>query len=59
MIALNPVYDKKEKIYPAYISKHNLKCKKEVIILMIPNGERWNYLAVINFCIIKRTIVKT
>ena len=49
MIALNPVYDKKEKIYPAYISKHNLKCKKEVIILMIPNGERWHYLAVINF----------
>ena len=42
-IALNVLYDKKEKIYPAYFSKHN---PKQAILLMITNGEGWNYLAV-------------
>ena len=53
---------KKEKIYPAYVSKHNSNCEKQVILLMIPNGKghewsetltmranirgRWHYLAV-------------
>ena len=32
---------KKEKIYPAYVSKHNSKCEKQVILLMIPNMEEW------------------
>ena len=42
------MYAKKEKIYPAYVSKHNSNCKKQVILLMIPNGEgwQWHYLAV-------------
>ena len=30
---------KKEKIYPAYVSKHNSNCEKQVIFLMIPNGK--------------------
>ena len=30
---------KKKKIYPAYVSKHNSNCGKQVIILMISNGE--------------------
>ena len=37
---------KKKKKYPAYISKHNSNCKKQVIFSMIPNGEGWHYLAV-------------
>ena len=27
-IALNVLYSKKEKIYPAYLSKHNSNCEK-------------------------------
>ena len=34
------------KIYPAYVSKYNTNHEKQVILLMIPNGEGWNYLAV-------------
>ena len=37
---------KKEKVYPAYVSKHNSHPKKQVSLLMIPNGENWHYLAV-------------
>ena len=37
-IALNVLYAKKEKIYPAYVSKHNSNREKQVILLMIPNG---------------------
>ena len=38
-IVLNILYAKKEKIYPAYVSKHNSNHEKEVILLMIPNGQ--------------------
>ena len=37
---------KKKKIYPAYVSKHNSNREKQVILLMIPTGEGWHYLAV-------------
>ena len=40
------MYAKKEKIYPAYVSKQNSNRKKQVILLMIPNREKWHYLAV-------------
>ena len=30
---------KREKIYPAYVSKHNSNRQKQVILSMIPNGE--------------------
>ena len=33
-------------IYPAYISKQNLNHEKQIILLMISNGEGWHYLAV-------------
>ena len=34
---------KKEKLYPTYVSKHNSNCEKQVILLMIPKEEvRWN-----------------
>ena len=45
-IALNVLLVKKEKIYPAYVSKHNSNREKQFILLMIPNGEGWHYLAV-------------
>ena len=31
---------KKEKIYPAYFSKHNSNREKQVILFMISNGEK-------------------
>ena len=34
-IAFNILYAKKEKMFPAYASKHNSKRKKHVIFLMI------------------------
>ena len=54
-IALYVLYAKKEKnIYPAYVSKHSSHRGKQVILLMIRNGEKceaksegwWHYLAV-------------
>ena len=42
-ITLNVLYTKKENIYPAYILKHHSKREKQVIPLMIPNGQGWNY----------------
>ena len=32
----------------AYRSKNNLTCDKQVILLMITDGEKWHYLAVKN-----------
>ena len=58
--ALNVLYAKKVKIYPAYISKHNLNREKQDNFLMTLNGEGWNYLAAKkNISIIKRNNVKT
>ena len=37
---------KKKKIYPAYVSKHNSNREKQLILLTISNGEKWNYLVV-------------
>ena len=49
-VALNILYvphnTKKRKI--AYKSKHNLTREKQVILLMISNGENWHYLTVKN-----------
>ena len=37
----------KEKIYAAYVSKYSSNYEKQVIILMISNGDKqWHYLAV-------------
>ena len=38
-IALNVLYVKKEKIYPSYVSIHNLNREKQGILLMITNAE--------------------
>ena len=44
-ISGNVLYGKKEKIYHAYVSKCNSNGEKQVILLMIWNGEGWYYLA--------------
>ena len=38
-IAFTVLYAKKEKMYPAYVSKHSSNREKQVILLMIPNRE--------------------
>ena len=47
-IALNILYvpHNTKKIEIAYKSKHNLTREKQVILLMISNGENWHYLVV-------------
>ena len=47
-IALNILHvpHKTRKICLAYKSKHNLTREKQVILLMITNGEKWHYTAV-------------
>ena len=49
------MYAKKEKIYPAYVSKFTSNCEKQVILLMFSNGEirrakskgqQWHHFAV-------------
>ena len=48
-IILNILFAKKEKIHPAYISKHNLNREKQVTLLMILNRKGWHYLSVKNY----------
>ena len=48
-IVLNALYAKKGKMYPAYVLKHILNRKKQVILLMISNGEGWYYITVKNY----------
>ena len=45
-IARHVLHAKKEKIYPAYVSKHNSNRDKRVILLIISNGKGWHYLPV-------------
>ena len=37
---------KKMIICPAYISKYILNHENQIIVLMIPNGQGWHYLAI-------------
>ena len=45
-IALNVLCAKNEKVHPAYVLKHYSNREKQVLLLMIANGEGWHYLAV-------------
>ena len=61
-IALNILYTKEKEVCPAYISKINSNCKKQIILLMTPNEEKegWHYLAVKKpVYVIKRNNIKT
>ena len=52
-IALNILYVpyNTKKIEIVYKSKHNLTREKQVILLMISNGETWHYLTVKNYLV--------
>ena len=39
-IALNILYIKENEICPAYISKHNSICEKQIILFMVSNEEK-------------------
>ena len=57
-IALNILYapHNTKKMNIAYKSKHNLTREKQVILLMISNGEKWHYLTVKNLSGLLRRI---
>ena len=57
-IALNILYvpHNTKKINIAHKSKHNLTREKQVILLMISNGEKWHYLTVKNLSGLLRRI---
>ena len=60
-IALNVLYvpHNTRKINVAYKSKNNLTCDKQVILLMITDGEKWHYLTVKNLPGLLRGITST
>ena len=60
-VALNILYipHNTKKIQLVYKSKHNLTCDKQVILLMITNGEKWHYLTVKNLPGLLRGITST
>ena len=57
-IALNILYVRHNtrKIHVVYKLMHNLTCDKQVILLMISNGENWHYLTVKNLAGLLRGI---
>ena len=55
-IALNVFHARKAKIYLAYVSKLNSNPEKQVVLLMILNGEGWQYLAVTKLSTLLRGI---
>ena len=57
-VALNILYvpHGTKKIEITYKSKHNLTREKQVILLMISNGENWRYLIVKNLSRLLRGI---
>ena len=60
-IALNVLYvpHTTRKIQVAYKSKNNLICDKQVILLIITDGEKWHYLTVKNLSGLLRGITST
>ena len=60
-IALNILYipHNTKKIQLAYRSKNDLTCNKQVILLMITDGEKWHYLAVKNLSGLLKGITST
>ena len=60
-IALNILYipHNTKKIQLAYRSKNNLTCSKQIILLMITDGEKWHYLVVKNLSRLLKGITST
>ena len=57
-VALNILYipHNTKKIQPAYRPKYNLTYNKQIILLMITDGEKWHYLVVNNLSRLSRGI---
>ena len=57
-IAVNILFalHKTKQIRHVYKSKHNFKCENQVILLMITDSTKWNYLAVKSFSALLRGI---
>ena len=55
-IVLNVFQIKNEKTHSAYVSKQNSKREKQVILLMISNGQGCHYMAVKKFSAILKEI---
>ena len=60
-IALNILYipHNTKKIQLAYRSKNNLTCNKQIILVMITDGEKWHYLVVKNLSGLLKGITST
>ena len=46
MVVFNVLYTKKEKIHPTYVSKHNSKLEKPIILSTFSNEVVWHYIRV-------------
>ena len=44
IIALNILYTKEKELCPVYISNINSNCEKQIILLIIPNNEKGDYI---------------
>ena len=64
-VALGVLYSKKEKIYPAFVSKHKSNQEKQFFLMILNGGKReakyeerrlWHYLAVIKISVLFRGI---
>ena len=57
-VALNILHIKEKEISPAFISKINWNCEKQIILLIIPNKEKegWHYLVVKKLLTLLRAI---
>ena len=55
--ALNVLHAKKEKMYPAYVSKNNSSREKQVILLLISKVKKWLYLAVKKLSALLRGVI--
>ena len=42
---INYPSEKYWEIHPAYVSNYNSNVGKQIILLIIPNGEGWHYIA--------------
>ena len=45
-ITLNVLHEKETEICPAHNLQYNWNREKQIILLMISNGKKWNYLGI-------------
>ena len=55
-IAINVLYEKEKEICPANISKYNSTLENQIILLLIPNANVWDYLGIKNLSALLRGI---